>query len=123
MESGNWQTPIQEAARVKATVRGKYKRFYPLNLCCCFGMERVNNVNVKFQEGVSEEDKIAFSTVMMWEAGSLYPHSVLRGQSRTAASVEEIGKGAAPKPGRSKDMQGKRHDAYGAIDSAIKKSD
>lgn len=87
-------------------------------------MERVNHVNVKFQDGVSEEEKIAFSTVMMWEAGSLYPHSVLRGQSRTAAAVEEIAKGTAPKKQQGKGNVGKRHDAYGALDSgSVKKSD
>lgn len=124
LEGGNWQTPVHEAKGVKATVTGKYKRFYPLNMCCCFGMERVNHVNVKFQDGVSEEEKIAFSTVMMWEAGSLYPHSVLRGQSRTAAAVEEIAKGTAPKKQQGKGNVGKRHDAYGALDSgSVKKSD
>ncbi|CAE6928981.1 unnamed protein product [Symbiodinium sp. CCMP2592] len=71
------------------------------------GLQGVENVKVDFVNDVSHEEKIAFSTVMMWEAMSKSPDTIMQGQTLTASAVAGISQ---------QDTKPFKH-GYGAISS------
>ena len=82
-----WMTPVSEKAEEKATVKGSYARHFPGNTQ--LRLEAVSDVQVEYHGLVAKEEKIAFSTVMMWEADSRYP-TLMQGMTRTAFRLEGL---------------------------------